>query len=96
MRFNCRTLEVIWRFLPQQLHASLCDKAARHLFGPGINFVIAIASPDAQRSVKMANLIDAFRDGVTNTGNQSPVTTARSAPRSLAISTARRTDSRGI
>src|SRR5713101_4114797 len=47
-------------FVAKQLHASLREEALGSVFGPGINFVIAIASKHAEGRAKITDFLDAI------------------------------------
>src|SRR5260370_1106888 len=57
-------------FLAQQLHAGLGVERSGFVFRTCVDFVIAIAAPDAERSAQMANFVDAIGDGITHSGNE--------------------------
>src|SRR5258708_2529456 len=48
----------------QQAHAFFVEDALRIIFYPGIDFVVAIASPDAERGAQTAQLGDAGFQGI--------------------------------
>ena len=57
-------------FLAQQFHARLRVEISRFVFRARVDFMVAVAAPDAKRSVKTANLIDAIGDRVTAPGDE--------------------------
>src|SRR5260370_7058356 len=57
-------------FLAQQLHAGLGVERSGFVFRTRGDFVLAIAAPDAERSVQMANFVDATADVITHSGNE--------------------------
>ncbi len=57
-------------FLAQQRHASLGEERLRGVFDPGVNFVIAIAAPDAQGRVQLADFIDALGKRIACAGDE--------------------------
>ena len=57
-------------FLAQQFHTRFCVEISRFVFRPGVDFVIAVTAPDAERSAQMANLVDAIGDRITAPGDE--------------------------
>src|SRR5258708_21062992 len=57
-------------FLAEKLQTGLSKEALRFLFGAGVNFVVAIAAPDAKRRAQPANFVDAISERVTSAGDE--------------------------
>ena len=57
-------------FVAQQFHARLRVEMSCFVFRAGIDLVVAVAAPDAERSVEMANLVDAIGDRITAPGDE--------------------------
>jgi hypothetical protein len=51
-------------FLAKEFHARLRVVKSCFVFRAGVDFMVAVASPGAERSVKTANLIDAIGDRI--------------------------------
>src|ERR1700676_3632744 len=47
-------------FMAKQLHAGLRKEVFRSIFGPGVNFVVSVATENAERRVELPNFIDAI------------------------------------
>src|SRR5260370_39239921 len=57
-------------FVAKQFHAGLRVVISGFVFRPGVDFVVAVAAPDTQRSTEAANLVDAIGDGITAPGDE--------------------------
>src|SRR5258708_28439040 len=67
MRAAKRELYVL---VAEQLHAGLRKEALRGIFGPCVNFMVAVAPEDSEGRTKVANLLDAIGQGVRGPGNE--------------------------
>src|SRR5258708_17330074 len=57
-------------FVAQQFHAGLRVVIRGFVFRAGVDFVVAVAAPDTQRSTEAANIVDAIGDGITAPGDE--------------------------
>ena len=67
MRAPKRELHVL---VAEQPHTGLRKEALRGIFGPGVNFMVAVAPEDAEGRTKVANFIDAISQRVRGPGNE--------------------------
>jgi hypothetical protein len=57
-------------FVAQHFHARLRVEVGGFVFGASVDFVIAVAAPGAEGSVKTANFLDAIGDGIAGAGDE--------------------------
>src|SRR5712692_3982525 len=57
-------------FVAQQFHAGLGVEISGFVFRTRVDFVVAVATPNAERSVKTANFVDAIGDVIAGAGDE--------------------------
>ena len=57
-------------FAAQHFHPGLLVQALSQILGPRINFVIAVAAVDAERSAQVANFVHAIGHGIVHAGDE--------------------------